>query len=460
MRNQYLVGDSLEVLKTLPDKSVNMVFTSPPYLAVRDYGVDGQYGFGVSINDFINKQLLPVFAECKRVLTNDGTCWVNLGDSYGGGGYGADPNIEKYKQGTNGGTTNGRQKLHESRLLINHPAKSLFLVPERFAVLMEDELGWLCRFKVIWHKPNPMPDPFKDRPRLDYEHIYVFTKKQKYWFNYLEAKRPIAQATMERNRYAVGISQKLDTVRGTKSGKKMFAPIGGVKHAGNNGNDTYSGNDYQVHDGQAKIGSVWIWSIASRSFGYEYCEYHDRLVTDRDLLFKCQLCQTIYVKQDKCPQCQSMKRDRICPDCKIKVHQHFAMFPEELPEMAIRMACPDQVCSKCGKSRYPVYTPTDEYAKYLGKGWHDHSDDIEQGMIQEHDIPSMKADYRIKEWTKCSCNARFEPGIVLDPFAGFGTTWAAAVKLGRDGLNIDIDPRNAKAATARVRPMLNQVRLF
>lgn len=476
MKNQYLIGDSYQVMKTLADNSVDMIFTSPPYLGVRNYNVDGQYGFGVSLNQFLREQLLPVFKEAKRVLKPSGTCWVNLGDGYGGNGYGtgtSDEYMAEFKQATNRGTYENRESIKKARKALRWPAKSLFLVPERFATLMEDELGWFCRLKIIWHKPNPMPDPFKDRPRLDFEHIYVFTKSQKIWMNYLKMKQPLSEATLERNKYPVKLSEKTLALRDTEQVEKTFAPIGGIKHAGYNGNPIYSGNSPKIHDGQAKIGSVWIWSVASASFGHEFCATCDKLVPSRDLLFKCKQCGTIYYKRQKpsdiakanltglgCPNCGSKTRDPVCPVCKRKVHQHFAMFPERLPELAIKMACPDQVCTKCDKPRFPIYTPTKEYAKLLGKGWHDHSDDSEQGMQQDHDIPSVKADYRISGWSKCNCNAEFITGLVLDPFAGFNTTGAVAMKLGRDFLAIDIDQLNARAGMKRVEPYMKQARLI
>lgn len=460
MRNQYLTGDSFQVMKTLPDDSVDMIFTSPPYLGVRDYNVDGQYGLGVNLGQFLREQLLPVFKEAERVLKPSGTCWVNLGDGYGGGGFGTgktDEHMERYKQAGNRGSCEGREVIREGRKAIKHPAKSLFLVPERFAVLMEDELGWLCRFKIIWHKPNPMPDPFKDRPKLDYEHIYVFTKSQKAWMNYLEMKQPLSQATIKL--LALGDAPPV----------KNMPLIGGIKHAGNDGNNTYSGNNYEIHDGQGKIGSVWIWSVASSGFGYELCATCDKLVAGRDLLPRCKRCNTVYARQKpsditrtglECPACKSKARDLVCPACKAKVHQHFAMFPERLAELAIKMACPDQVCIKCGKPRFPVYTPTSEYSRLLGKGWHDHSDDEMQGMQQPHEIPSATADYRISHWTKCKCEAGFITGLVLDPFAGFNTTGAVALRLGRDFLSIDLDPLNVRAGVKRVEPYLQQVRVI
>lgn len=411
--------------------------------------------------------------------------------------------------------------------------KSLFMIPERFAWGMIQR-GWILRAKIVWHKPNGMIESSKDRPKLDYEMLYMFSKDQHYWFNYIEAKKPLKTVTVKRNKYAVGTSGHFQALHEAENDQVNFMPaIGGKKHSDHNGNPTYSGNKMKVHDGMAKIGSVWglppesIWSITPKTFGHEYCETCDKLVKSRQLLYKCQDCGTVYeqlkatdiaikngldpeticltcgrtlkrhisanakdrvegLKPDKiacdgidipdleiegCPNCKSRKRDFVCPICKIKVHMHFAMFPEELVLPALRMTCPTEVCKKCGQPRYPVYTPTEEYAKMLSKGWHDHSDDAQAGQMQEKVVPAAVADYRISSWTKCECNIEFEPGVIMDVFAGFNTVGAVAMKNGRNFLGIELDPRNVKAGMKRVQDMpvskknnvkvgLNQARLF
>jgi DNA modification methylase len=475
-RNVILQGDSLAVLKTLPSASVDMIFTSPPYLALRDYKVEGQIGLEQTSKHYLDR-LFAVFDEAKRVLKDMGTCWVNLGDTFAGSGKGGDPKKKavytdnydskvlqrKWKQDTyrhlqDDPEAHRRNTIHESNL----PTKCLMMIPERFAWGMI-ERDWILRAKIIWFKPNGMIESSKDRPKLDYEMLYMFSKKQRYWFNYIEAKRPLKSESIARKLR----NSETNTRTEERFGSDAFGPkkwafvggpkIGGTKHSGNNGNESYSGNEWKPHDGMAKMGSVW--SIAPKTFGHEYCETCDKLVKSRDLLFKCKECQTVYEKIENCSQCKSAKRELVCPTCKTKVHMHFAMFPEELVLPALRMTCPDQVCSECGVPRFPVYTPTEEYAKLLGKGWHDHSDDEEAGMQQEKEIPVSTADYRIKEWTKCSCGAPFVPGVIFDPFMGFGTVAAVAMKNGRDFLGIDLDTRNVKAAIKRVEPYILQTRI-
>lgn len=491
-----LQGDSLQVLKTLPDQSIQMIFTSPPYMALRDYQVEGQIGLESSSEKYLEK-LWAVFDEAKRVLHDEGICWVNLGDTFAGsGGAGGDYEAGGLKEGQPKWKQDTYRQLqadptaHRRNNLKELQPKCLMMIPERFAWGMIRR-NWILRAKVAWYKPNGMIESSKDRPKLDYEMLYMFSKQQHYWFNYIEAKRPLRTTTVKRNEYAVGMSQKFHTLHDSAARPAYFMPaIGGKKHSGNNGNPTYSGNKMKVHDGMAKIGSVWglppesIWPITPKTFGHEYCETCDRLVKSRELMFKCKDCGHWFNEKGKktlaadfaedmaslrareppelegCPKCGSQKRDLVCPICKNKVHMHFAMFPEELVLPALRMTCPSEVCIKCGQARYPEYTPTEEYAKLLGQGWHDHVDDEQAGQMQEKVVPAAIADYRISNWTKCECNVEFQPGIVLDVFAGFNTVGAVAMKNGKNFLGIELDPRNVKAGMKRVEEMRNQARLF
>jgi len=170
-KNKILQGDALNILKTLPDESIDMVMTSPPYWALRDYGVSGQLGLESTFPEYINK-LCDIFDEVKRVLKKEGTCWINLGDTYGGTGNKGLSTDQKYKRGRNGQSKalNGRYK-----------SKCLLQIPSRFAIEMTDR-GWILRNEIIWHKPNCMPSSVKDRFTVDFEKLFLFTKQQKYYF--------------------------------------------------------------------------------------------------------------------------------------------------------------------------------------------------------------------------------------------------------------------------------------
>jgi DNA modification methylase len=177
-KNKIICGDSLEILKTLKDESVDCVITSPPYWALRDYGVDGQLGLESTFQEYITK-LCDIFDEVKRVLKKEGTCWVNLGDTYGGSGAGTTRNadISKYVENSKQVYVLPNGMARASKM----PSKSLLQIPSRFAIEMSNR-GWILRNEIIWHKPNCMPSSVKDRFTVDFEKVFFFVKNKKYWF--------------------------------------------------------------------------------------------------------------------------------------------------------------------------------------------------------------------------------------------------------------------------------------
>lgn len=171
--NQIIQGDSLTILKTLPDESVDCCITSPPYWNLRDYAINGQLGLEPTFHEFIEKLRL-IFMEVQRVLKNTGTCFVNLGDTYGSGS-GKDENRIHSKQGTMKNWINGKKS-------VKGYEKCLLMIPERFAIVMSDS-GMILRNKIIWHKKNAMPSSVTDRLSNKYELVYFFTKTGKYFFD-------------------------------------------------------------------------------------------------------------------------------------------------------------------------------------------------------------------------------------------------------------------------------------
>jgi len=180
--NKIYQGDCLTVLKTFPDESVDMCMTSPPYWSLRDYGCDGQLGLEPTFTEYINK-LCNIFDEVKRVLKKEGSCWVNIGDSYStvSGGMeqlkrmGNDtPKYGEidYASGYSGVSQLGKKNLEE---------KNLCLIPFRFAIEMQNR-GWILRNTIIWYKRNCMPSSVTDRFTVDFEYLFFFVKNKKYWF--------------------------------------------------------------------------------------------------------------------------------------------------------------------------------------------------------------------------------------------------------------------------------------
>lgn len=174
--NKIINGNSLEVLKTIPDNSIDCCITSPPYWGLRDYGHDEQLGSEKHFKDFVIN-LSNVFDEVQRVLKPTGTCFINLGDTYGGSGSGTTKNADTSKYVENSKQVyvlpNGTSKASQFRGTTMN--KSLCMIPERFAIEMIDR-GWCLRNQIIWHKPNQMPSSAKDRFTVDFEKVFFFVK--------------------------------------------------------------------------------------------------------------------------------------------------------------------------------------------------------------------------------------------------------------------------------------------
>lgn len=176
MINKVFNEPCLDTLKRTQDKSIDCVITSPPYWQLRDYGYDGQWGLEPTFQQYL-EHLWQLMDEIYRVLKDEGTCWINLGDSYNNSGWSGD-RANKYNdqpivaKGTQAGR--GGQK--------GYPNKCLVLVPHRFAIGCIDR-GWILRNDIIWAKRNGMPEPVTDRFTKKHEYIFFMVKSEKYYFN-------------------------------------------------------------------------------------------------------------------------------------------------------------------------------------------------------------------------------------------------------------------------------------
>lgn len=175
--NKIFCGDALKVLKTIPSESIDCVITSPPYWALRDYGMKGQIGLEKNIDEYLEKLLL-IFDEVKRVLKQEGTCFAVFGDTYANSSKGGR---------TSHKSNNAFDNLVKKRITVGFkpklkvPDKSLCKIPARFAIGMIDR-GWILRNEIIWHKTNAMPEGVKDRFTRNFEKVFFFTKNKKYYF--------------------------------------------------------------------------------------------------------------------------------------------------------------------------------------------------------------------------------------------------------------------------------------
>ena len=186
--NQILCGDARQVLQQLPDESIDCVVTSPPYWALRDYGVKGQLGLETSFQRYLVK-LCDIFDGVKRVLKPSGTCWVNIGDTYYSN-HGS-VNSSFYRSEVVSQARSIKRDLSNREL----PSKSLCQIPSRFALAMTDR-GWILRNEIIWFKKNCMPASATDRFTIDFEKVFFFVKSKKYWFDLDTVREPHSKANM------------------------------------------------------------------------------------------------------------------------------------------------------------------------------------------------------------------------------------------------------------------------
>jgi len=237
--SMILIGDVRERLKELPDQSVNCCVTSPPYWGLRDYGNDGQIGLEQDPDDFV-AQLVAVFREVKRVLRDDGTLWLNIGDSYNGSGGNHQPH-HKNETGFQGKI--GAEKYKGKGRHIDTGGlkpKDLVGIPWMLAFALRTD-GWYLRQDIIWHKPNPMPESVTDRCTKSHEYIFLLSKSPRYYYDNEAIKEPSANL----GKTAI------------KFGGNKYGDSDDPKHA------TKSGNEYTDAGTRNKRD---VWTVSTRSY--------------------------------------------------------------------------------------------------------------------------------------------------------------------------------------------------
>lgn len=425
-KGAFYLGDSLEVLKTFPSETIDCCITSPPYWGLRDYGtakweggdpacdhkaakeksrydyslesspiqrpttgtdapkwkdicpvcgakkIDKQLGLESAFQEYISK-LCDMFDEVKRVLKPTGTCWVNLGDTYGGSG-GDSSKVGQEQRTTTGIDTRPVSMSTEgNRDATKGFEKCLMQIPSHFSIEMVRR-GWILRNEIIWYKRNCMPTSVTDRFTVDFEKIFFFVKNKRYYFE-----------------------QQLDKF----ADERMGNPGGG-----------HNSKFAEERPDMARLLKEG-WNADGKILGR-----NKRCVWD------------------------------ICP--KPFKDAHFAVFPPELVETPLKAGCPDNICKKCGKPREKIY----ELGEVLSKGGSDNAkmaQNKDSYMGAETKCKGIEAREHIsKGLTDCGCNAGFEPGVVLDPFLGSGTTAMVAKYLGRRFIGIDLNEKYLQIAKKRV----------
>lgn len=226
---ELLHGDCRDLLPTLPERSVQCVVTSPPYFGLRDYGVAGQIGREPTIDAYVDA-LITVFRLVWRVLRDDGTLWLNLGDSYAN-----DTKWGGQTSGKHAGRLHGDSGIGRRRHQTGLPSKSLMGIPWRVAFALQDD-GWVLRNDIIWSKPNPMPESVTDRCTRSHEYLFLFAKSESYYFDQAAIAEPVQRNDRPQYQRAVEIAlehgltnEHIDAIRAsglTDTGKNAATQTG------------------------------------------------------------------------------------------------------------------------------------------------------------------------------------------------------------------------------------------
>jgi DNA modification methylase len=363
--NKIICGAAEDVLKTFPDNSFNCCISSPPYWALRDYGIDGQLGLEPTFEEYIDK-LCGIYDLVKPKLRPDGTCWVNLGDTYNagrsGGWAGGKHGISKPENSPNQSGVNAK----------NIPTKSLCLIPQRFAIEMVNR-GWILRNTIIWHKPNPMPSSAKDRFTVDFEYVYFFVKNKRYWFE--PQYEPQLKTRQEGKCHMPARGKDVEGVKDWAGEYRYYNPLGRNKRC--------------------------VWEVEDPAYFIEWLKVNQPEFLKQMYSYMRLAIGTEYPSALWTIPTQSFPQ------------AHFATYPEKLVEPMIKAGCPEFVCTKCGRAREKVWdteyhnqsmTETEKYSQQNKKF----------GTNPTYGRGESK--HYFKGYTDCKCGKEFRPGIVLDCF--------------------------------------------
>ena len=367
------------------------------------------------------KHLVAIFDEVKRVLRKDGTCFVNLADKYGGSGNGSwNAPIEirgkQYRK-----TCNIDQEYLAPPLPHNNNAKSLLLIPERFAIAMTDN-GWILRNVIIWHKNNSMPESVKDRFSRSFEYIYFFTKNKRYYFE--QQFEPLAESTLPR--MARGVSESNKWVNGADGQTKhtMSQPRPNVSSLYPR---TKTTKEERIEKGN--------WQGANRGVD------GNGGFTNLGNLYGSPLGRNA--------------RNILTINTRGYKGAHFATFNTELIKPLISAGCPEFICTKCGKPREKIYDqqrintrPGNNVLNAKSGNENDPNAEMHKSDLSKY---RQQVIHKESGYTSCGCdNPTYDAGIVIDPFAGTCTTAIAAKQLNRHYLMIELKPEYIKMGEERI----------
>ncbi len=499
--NKIICGNALEVLKEIPDELVNCCVCSPPFWGLRDYGVEpvvwdggkdckhefddiqrynptrgkrngkgiykdpkweakgslkkevnsnfcikcggwrGSLGLEPTFSLYI-KHLCDIFDEVKKVLRKDGTCWVDIGDSYGGSGNASGHNEDTKNLGYKTlemGATKGNQKI------TRRYAKSLMDIPYRFSIEMTNR-GWVKRNTIIWWKPNCMPSSASDRFTIDFEYLFYFTKNNKtiLWTNEKTLKcldkKPLGTKGIE------GIDwewRRCPACNGEGRINNKICPkckgLRKVKYSFWTGHDYWFEQQFEDIRGE-------IDSRGNKRITYNIKTKNEWHKPSKDAGFLGQN-----------PQGRNKRAVWTIPTSPYP-EAHFAVYPEGLIEMPIKAGCPEFVCKKCGKVGMKIYKEGNLVSSSPDIPMAIKPRSFAQNKLIKQNLPKdpygslPKREKEFIGYTDCGCkDPEYEGGIVLDPFMGAGTTALVALKQRKRFIGIEIKQEYIEMAEKRIR---------
>jgi len=503
--NKIIQGDALEVLKELPSEIIDCCTTSPPYYSLRFYpgtnkvwdgdpncdhdwkyytrtsncwGVPGKGAYGVKgeynkawIREhqqaFCKKcgawwgqlglephpqmyidHLVQIFREVKRVLKKTGVFFLNVGDTYWGGlqGFGtikghwrSKVNKEEKYVSQYFMPPTGNKNLRSNWL----QPKQKLMIPSRVAMALQED-GWILRNTIIWYKPNHMPHPVKDRFTVTYEPVYMFVKSTKYYFDLDSVRLPHKWASKDKRSLIGRVPHKTGKSVSGQTGCKVV----GYHKLGKNPGDVFKAW------GAGKHGLYRGKAVK------DYEEHGAQNASD--------LKRRIIESYLKDPKGKNPGDFWTIKTASFK-GAHFAVFPEKLVETCLKAGCPKEVCSKCGKPKERKYEvierkwneiPEEEqqyFRKTLGltkegKIVYRPKDSEEDRKMRERLVKAALSQKKFLGYLPtCKCNEGFEPGLVLDPFIGSGTTALVAKALGLNFIGIELNKEYVKMANLRLK---------
>ena len=441
-------GDCRETMRRWKEQGVKAqtCVTSPPYYGLRDYGHDGQIGLEETPEQYI-KAMVEVFRCVWDVLADDGTLWLNLGDSYAGSGKGAWANKDGGQKEVYIPDPDSPQALIPKVPLGLKP-KDLIGIPWRVAFALQAD-GWYLRQDIIWHKPNPMPESVQDRCTKAHEYIFLMSKSQKYYFNAKAISEPLAASSVARLAQPTLAQQAgSDRVPGKTNGNmKAVGPrFGGNKYGDDDSEEsrTKSGNEW-VQNETGRRNKRSVWTVTTKPYkGAHFATFPSDLITP-------------------CILAGSRPAGKRC-DCDETIGTPTGTGGINDPSMDVGragMARPRRI----GEGTRPITRLEQRHhAAEIKASAHKGEMSVICGPAFDHYIrtdlsgarplpEALRLDFLQRGWITnapaCNCPLKLAD-IVLDPFMGSGTTAAVAIANGRDYLGCELNPAYKELQDARI----------